>query len=117
MPFSTTAKNEQLDALTADRIRLHSGDPGAAGTSNTLGTLTACTFAAASNGERVLSAQVDFTGLTANQSVTWFSVWDNNGGDPVFLGRGQITSGDVQANAAGEFSLTTGTKLAIQDPS
>lgn len=113
--FSTTAKDAMLDALTADRARLHSGDPGASGTSNQVGSLTAATFAAASSGSRALSAQVDFTGLSALQSVTWYSVWDNNGGSPVFLGRGQITAGDVAANAAGEFSLTTGCALTLSD--
>lgn len=104
MPFSTTAKNSMLDALTADRIRLHSGDPGAAGTANALGAgLSSATFNAASGGERALNADVTVTGLSALQSVTWFSVWQNAG--TVFHGSGQITSGDVAANAAGEYTL------------
>jgi hypothetical protein len=112
MGFSTTAKNTMLDALTADRVRLHSGDPGAAGTNNALGAgLSAATFDAAASGERVLSAQVDVTGLAASQSVTYFSVWKNAG--TVFEGSGQITTGDVTANASGEYSLTTATKLTI----
>jgi hypothetical protein len=114
MPFSTAAKNTMLDALTADRVRLHSGDPGAAGTANALGAgLVAATFAAASGGERPLSAAVDVTGLAGAQSVTWYSVWTNAGA--VFLGSGQITTGDVAANAAGEYRLTTATKLDIND--
>lgn len=116
MPYSTTAENTMLDALTADRVRLHSGDPGAAGTSNTIAAfgLTAATFAAASSGARALSSDVNFTGGSAGQSVTYFSVWDNNGGSPVYLGSGQITSGDVAANAAGEYTLVaTTTTLAI----
>jgi hypothetical protein len=113
MGFSTTAKNLMLDALTADRVRLHSGDPGSSGTDNTIAAagLTASTFAAASGGERALSVQVDFTGLTANQSVTYFSHWKAAGS--VFEGSGTISTGDVTANAAGEFSLTTSTKLRI----
>lgn len=114
--FATAAKNLMLDALTADRVRLHSGDPGASGTSNTLGSLTTAVFAAASSGARALNAAVDFTGLGASQSVTWYSVWNNNGGSPIFLGRGQITSGDVTANAAGEYTLTTACQLQINDP-
>ena len=114
--FSTAAKATMLDALTADRVRLHSGDPGAAGTSNQVGSLVAATFSAASAGARALATQVDFTGLTASQSVTWYSVWNNNGGSPIFLGRGQITAGDVAANAAGEYSLTTACQLQINDP-
>lgn len=113
MPFSTAAKNTMLDALTADRVQLHSGDPGAAGTSNALGSKVACTFAAASSGSRALSAQVDFTGLSANQSVTYYSVWNNNGGSPIFLGSGSIGSGDVTANASGAYSLTTGCTLSL----
>jgi hypothetical protein len=110
MPFSTTAKNEALNGITVDRIRLHSGDPGSAGTNNQLGSgLSTASFATASGGERVLSAAVTVTGLTANQSVTWFSVWQNSG--TVFKGGFQITTGDTTANSAGEYTLTTATKL------
>jgi hypothetical protein len=116
--FSTAAKNTMLNALTADRVRLHSGDPGTAGTSNALGAgVSAATFGTSTASERALSSAVTVTGLTASQSVTWFSVWDNNGGTPVFLGRAQITTGDVAANAAGEYTLTTATKLTASDPS
>ena len=111
MPYSATALNQALDGITVDRIRLHSGDPGAAGTNNQLGAgLSAATFNAASGGERLLNADVTVTGLSANQSVTWFSVWLNAG--TVFKGGFQITSGDVQANAAGEYILKgTTTKM------
>ena len=114
MPFSTTAKNGMLDSRTCDRIRLHSGAPGAAGTDNELGAgLSAATFAAASSGARALSSGVTVTGLSANQSVTHFSVWENSG--TVFQGSGTISSGDVTANAAGEFTLATGTELTLTD--
>ena len=46
--------------------------------------------------------------------VTHFSVWENDVAD-VFEGSGQITAGDVEANSAGEFTLTTTTKLDIND--
>lgn len=115
MPLSTTSKNIALDALTLDRVQLHSGDPGAAGTSSQLGTKVAATFSAASSGSRALASQVDFTGLTALQSVTWYSIWEHNGGSPIFRGSGQITSGDVAANAAGAYSLTTACAVAIND--
>lgn len=107
MGFATAAKNTMLDALTMDRVRLHSGDPGASGTSNTIAAfgLTAATFAAAGSGARALSGDVAFTGGSAAQSVTYFSVWDNNGGSAVYHGSGQITSGDVAANASGEYTL------------
>jgi hypothetical protein len=113
MPFAVTAKNAMLDSLTLDRIRLHSGAPGSAGTDNALGAgLSAATFAAASSSSRALSSNVTVTGLSANQSVTHFSVWTNSG--TVFRGSGAIT-GDVTANAAGEYILTTGTTVSLTD--
>lgn len=116
MPFSTAAKNTMLDALTVDRVRLHSGDPGSAGTNNTIAAygLTAATFAAAASGERALSSDVAFTGGAAAQSVTHWSAWSNSG--PTFHGSGTISTGDVTANAAGEYTLkATNTKLRITD--
>ena len=112
--FSEAGKNIMLDGLTPDEVQLHDGDPGAAGTANRVGGTDgeeAATFAAASGGERALASQVDFTGLDASQSVTWFSVWE----DGTFVGKGEL-SGDAEANAAGEISLTTATKLILDDP-
>jgi len=114
MPFSTGAKNTMLNALTADRVRLHSGDPGAAGTANTIAAfgLTAATFAAAASGERAMSSDVAFSGGAASQPVTHYSVWNSTG--PTFLGSGAITIGDVVANAAGEYTLkAANTKMAL----
>jgi len=115
MPFSTTAKNAMLDALTLDRIRLHDGAPGASGTDNTLGAgLETASFGGAGSSVRALSTSVTVTGLSANASVTHFSVWQNSG--TVFQGSGAITVGDVNANAAGEFTLVqTTTTLTITD--
>jgi hypothetical protein len=102
--FVAAALGLGLDAITCDRIRLHSGDPGGSGTANTLGSgLSAATFNAASAGVRALNADVTVTGLSANQSVTHFSIWLNAG--TVFRGGFAISSGDVTANAAGEYTL------------
>lgn len=119
MPFSTVAKNEGLDGILVDRIRLHSGAPGAAGTDNALGAgLSEATFSAASGAERALASDVTVTGLAANQSVTHFSVWLNAG--TVFKGGFAIDPtppNDVEANAAGEYTLKAGTtKLTASDP-
>jgi hypothetical protein len=112
MGFSTATKNAMLDAITCDGIRLHSGDPGAAGTNNALGAgISAATFNAAATGSRALNADVPVTGLAADQSVTYFSVWTTSGA--VFRGSGTIASGDVAANAAGAYSLAVGTALNI----
>lgn len=115
MPYSTAAKNLMLDALTADRVRLHSGDPGAAGTDNTIvaAGLTAATFNAAGSGERALDANVEFTGMDAAQAVTHYSIWLNAG--TVFRGSKALT-GDQAANAAGAYTLlASGTSFSITD--
>lgn len=114
MAFTEATKNAMLDAITFDAIRLHSGDPGASGTSNQLGAgISAATFAAAASSSRALSTAVSVTGLSAAQSVTHFSVWTTSG--TVFRGSSTISSGDVEANAAGEFDLAVGTTLDLSD--
>lgn len=114
--FSEAAKNEMLGALDPSEVRLHDGDPGDQGDDNRVGGSNGvedASFSSAAGGERTLSSQVDFTGLDGGQTVTWFSVWDSSG---VFLGKGEITSGDTAANAAGAYSLTTATALRLLDP-
>ena len=120
--FHVNFKNAMLDALNPVSMRLHDGDPGSTGTANQVYedvspaelAQEACTFADASSGERALDANVEFTNLEANQNVTWFSVW-TAGND--FVGKGQITEGDTSANSAGEFTVTTQSKLQLLDPS
>ena len=115
--FSEDTKNEMLDSKTFDRVQLHDGDPGADGTGNVVaGTMKAAVFAAAGSGARALSADVEWTGLTPLQSITHFSVWEYNGGAPIFRGKDDIT-GDQAANAAGEYTLKgTTTTLTLTDP-
>jgi hypothetical protein len=115
--YSVVARNQALDGITVDRVRLHTGDPGAAGTDGTpLGAGTvAATFNAAASGERLLDSDVNFTGLGANAAVGFFSIWLNSG--TVFKGGFAITSGDTNANAAGEYTLkATTTKLTASNP-
>ena len=110
MAFSVTARNQALDGITVDRVSLHSGDPGTTGANLIAGGgKLAATFNAAASGERVLNADVAFSGLGANQAVTHFGVWLNAG--DVFK-CGAALTGDQQANAAGEYTLKgTTTKL------
>lgn len=109
--FSTTAKNTMLDALGPDYLQLHNGDPGSDGTANVIaGTKQAAAWDAAASGERALSAAEDYSELTPGASITWVSVWD----DAVFLGKGEL-SGDVVANASGEYTVSEAT-LNLDDP-
>ena len=102
--FSTTALNQALDGITIDRVSLHSGDPGTTGANYiSAAGRQAATFNAAASGERVLNADVAFSGMTGGQSVTHWGAWLNAG--TVFKCGEAIESGDVVANSAGEYTL------------
>ena len=114
MPFSVATKNAMLDAITFNGIRLHSGAPGASGTDNFVDSaIASATFSAASSSSRALASAVEVTGLAANATCTFFSVWTVSGA--VFRGSGSISSGDTAANSAGEFTLAVGTALNLND--
>lgn len=110
MPWTVAERNAALDNRTIDRMRLHSGDPGSAGTDNELGAgLIACTFNAAASGERVLASDVVFTGLGVSASVTHVSLWLNSG--TVFKASFTMT-GAANANTDGAYTVkATTTKI------
>lgn len=110
MAFSDTARNAALDGMTLAQVSLHSGDPGTTGANIIAGGgKQAATFNAAASGERVLNADVPFTGLGASQAVTHFGVWGSGGTDFMC---GDSLTGDQAANAAGEYTLkSTTTKV------
>lgn len=64
-------------APTGTYVKLHVGDPGAAGTANpsAVTTRNACTFNTASGGALTLSTISAF-GMTATETITHVSVWD-----------------------------------------
>lgn len=110
MPYAESALNLALNAITVDSVRLHSGNPGALGTLDALGSFTPATFNAAAGGERVLAADVLLTGLGESQPVTHYSLWLSAG--LVFRGGFLITTGDLTANIDGEYTLRSpGTKM------
>lgn len=94
-------------AAAATHAQLHSGDPGAAGTSNLASgspARQAIAWDADADGDLSLTGAETFTGITASSAVTWISLWDalTSG---TWLGNFQL-SGDLTANAAGEYVLT-----------
>ena len=98
-----------LDGQTVDLCSLHSGDPGAAGTSNEItgGTPAyarkAAVFNAASNSERVLNADVTFDVPAC--TVAYVGFWTNSG--TVFKGS-QIVTSEVFA-AQGKYAMVATT--------
>ena len=104
-----------LDGTFApDKVSLHSGAPGAAGDENVVKSAVAATFAASGdNGDgrrrRALSATVNITGATATADVVNVGIW----ADTTYYGYILRTGGDAATNAAGEYDLTTDTKIII----
>ena len=101
-----TAANAVNTATT--HLGLHSGAPGAAGTSNVVGSRVAIGSKAVDADGDISWTNTNFTGLTANQSVTHVSYWTASSGG-TFNGSSALT-GDTTANAAGEYSVPTVTE-------
>lgn len=74
--FLNVYRNTAASAVATPFVQLHTGDPGAAGTSNvaTTNTRNAITWAAASAGSMSLSSLSDFTGA-ASETITHVSLW------------------------------------------
>jgi len=108
-----------LDALLngtfdPDKASLHSGAPGVAGDENVVKAAVAATFAAAADNEdgrrkRALSAAVEITGATATTNVVNVGIWS----DSTYYGYAERSGGDAATNAAGEYTLTTATKIVL----
>lgn len=99
--------NSLLDALlrngsytgpAAVYVQLHTGAPGAAGTSNvaTNNTRKVITFGASSGGVSTSSSDENWTNVPATETYTNFSLWDaSTAGN--FLGSGTLTANPVTA--------------------
>lgn len=109
--------NSKLDDLVAEYpfVKLHVGDPGAAGTANaaTETTRKQVTWAAASGGSVANSAQVQWTSIAGSQDATHFSLWTLVSGG-VFGVSGTITAngytaGDTYTIAISGLTVTLST--------
>lgn len=83
---------------------LHSGAPGAAGTSNVVGSRVAVNGTVDGDGD-ITWTNTAFTGLGANQGITHVSYWSASTAG-TFYGSAAL-SGDTAANAAGEYTVTS----------
>lgn len=111
-------RNKMLDAITgranytasaAFYVQLHTGDPGAAGTSNvaTETTRQAATFGAgAAAGEISNTAAVEWTGLAATETITHVSFWTASTAG-TFLGSDDLAASQ-NVNAGGDFTIAIG---------
>jgi len=87
-------------------VKLHTGDPGSAGTANASANTTrnALTMAAPSGGSSALSSLASWT-MTASETITHFSLWDaSTAGN--FVESWALTSGVPVVNGS-TFSFST----------
>ena len=106
--------NTALDAIRTDTpfIKLHVGDPGAAGASNAAVETTrkAVTFGAPSGGAMTNTASFQWVGIAGSEDATHFSVW-NDVSAGTFKGSGTITAnaytaGDTYTVATSACTMT-----------
>lgn len=93
--------------------KLHTGDPGEAGTSNaaTETTRVEISFSAHTDGVMALAATATWTSVSTEETVSHISVWDNStAGNCLFTG---ALDSSAALQAGDNFSLDTGTTLTI----
>lgn len=99
--------NSWLDALDGSWVKLHVGDPGAAGTSNpaTETTRQQVSLAAASGGAVTSDTDLDWTGMAATEDPTHFSLWSASTGG-TFRGSGTVTTAGY--TSGGDWTIPAG---------
>ena len=110
--FLNALGNNTSYAVTQVYIKLHVGDPGAAGTSNaaTETTRKSVSFAAASAGAIASDADISWTNISGSQDATHFSAWDSlTVGNFLFSGTitgNAYTAGDTYTISSGNLSAS-----------
>lgn len=111
MSISNYAENKILEHLTGTTswtmpstvyIKLHTGDPGEAATSNaaTETTRKAASWASASSGSIATSATLEWTNVSTTETYTHWSAWDaSTAGNALWTGAlsssAAVTAGDT----------------------
>jgi hypothetical protein len=104
--------NNTSFAVTTVYVKLHTGDPGANGTSNaaTETTRKAVSFGAASGGSLASDDAVTWTNIAGSQDATHFTAWDNvSAGNFLFSGTitaNPYTAGDTFTIASGALTVS-----------
>lgn len=105
--ITTAEANKMLDAYmkgtsyagnSTPYVKLHTGDPGAAGTSNAAGNTTrqAATFAAASAGANATNADINWTNVGTAETYSHVSFWTASSAG-TFLGSAALTASKTVA--------------------
>lgn len=115
--FSDTVANSWLDAFARNTsyanaavwVKLHTGDPGSAGTNNaaTETTRKQATFGSAASGRAISNtADIEWTNVSTTETYTWISLWTASSGG-TFLGRDDLSS-SAAVTAGDTFRIPTG---------
>jgi len=110
--FLDALANNTSYAVAQVYIKLHTGDPGAAGTANaaTETTRKAASFGAASAGAITSDADISWTNISGSQDATHFTAWDNiSAGNFLFSGNitaNPYTAGDTYTISSGNLSAS-----------
>lgn len=96
-------------------VKLHTGDPGEAGTANAAGNTTrqAATFGAASAGSVASDADVTWTGVSTSETYSHVSLWDaSTAGNCLWSG---ALSSSKAVTAGDSFTLPSGSLTVAID--
>lgn len=112
--LGSAGANTALDALTAAYpwVKLHVGDPGAAGTSNaaTETTRKQATFSAASSGATSNTGALTWTSVAGTEDFTHFTLWTASTagtfGASGTITANAVTAGDTFTIAVGDLDLS-----------
>lgn len=113
--FSDTVANAWLDTLrnvaaqyAAVYVKLHTGDPGSAGTANAAAETTRqqATLSAASGRAMTNSAAIEWTNVSTTETYTHVSLWTASSAG-TFLGRDDLSS-SAAVTAGDTFRIPTG---------
>lgn len=104
-------------APTALWIQLHTGDPGAAGTSNVATESTrkdvTAAFAAASGGTVTTNTAVTWTNVAGSEDFTHYSIWSASSAGTFYwsgtITANPVTAGDTFTLGSGDIDLTIST--------
>lgn len=109
MALNAAALDIAGEAIRAAAVgaSLHTADPGAAGTSNTIAGGRAAITLVSTDGNLTLSAPVAKTGLTASATVAFIGLWTTSTTGGTYLGSVPRTTGDSNVNASGEYTIDT----------
>lgn len=123
--ISAAQANAMLDAYmkgtsyagnSTPYVKLHTGDPGAAGTSNaaTNTTRAAATFAVAASGANATNADVNWTNVSTTETYSHVSFWTASSAG-TFLGSAALTASKA-VTAGDNFTIPSGSLTMALTP-